>query len=386
MTDDKALEDFRLTVRQLARDKLLEGYLVRANTDVYPHDTLRLLGENGLLGLSVAERHGGQGAGLQALGIACEEIAYADAACGYQVFGTNVAADLLSRFAAADVRDRWLGPLLNGDAVCAIGLTEPETGSDAQALSTRAVRSDDGWELFGEKTSVTQAPDADVVLVAAREVDSRRISTFVVPTELAGVSGQRFDDPGFRPVGRGSVALDGVRVPASHRLGAGGDGFAMLMNEFDLTRTLIAFLVAGMAQRAIDLAIEHVKTRTAFGRSLSKYQGVSFPIAEHLTYLQAVRALATSVLRAREAGKPHTVEAAMLKWWAPQVAFQAVQDCVVLHGHLGWSNEMPLQALLRDVSGYQIGDGTPQIQKLIIARHAIGPEVMDRPRDTSTTT
>ena len=152
----------------------------------------------------------------------------------------------------------------------------------------------------------------------------------------------------------------------------------MIMNEFDLTRTLIAFMVVGIAQRAIDLTIEHIKTRTSFGKPLSHYQGVTFPIAEHLTYLTAIRALATSTLEARSNARPHTVEAAMLKWWAPQVGFQAVQDCIVLHGHVGWSEEMPLQALLRDVSGFQIGDGTPQIQKLIIARSAIGREVMGR--------
>ena len=170
--------------------------------------------------------------------------------------------------------------------------------------------------------------------------------------------------------------MDRVFIPSTNRLGEGGTGFAMIMGEFDLTRTLIAFMVAGLAQRALDMTIDYIKIRKSFGRPLSSYQGVTFPIAEHLTYLTAIRALATNALEAREEGRPHTIDAAMLKWWAPQVAFKAVQECVVLHGHLGWSEDMPLQALLRDVSGFQIGDGTPQIQKLIIARAAIGREVM----------
>jgi cyclohexanecarboxyl-CoA dehydrogenase len=378
MIEEADLEDFRRSVRALARDRFLPGYLTRAKSNEYPRDTLRALGDNGLLGLCLPEELGGQGADLAALGLACEEVSYADAACGYQLFANNVAADLLAAHSSDEVRRHWLRPVIDGDTVCAIALTEPDTGSDAQALTARAVPVDGGWLLCGEKTSITQAPDADLAIIVARAQDTGRIGAFVVPMDSAGISGQRFDDPGFRAVGRGSIAMDEVHVPHSHQLGHGDRGFSMIMNEFDLTRTLIAFMVVGIAQRAIDLTVEHIRSRTAFGKTLSRYQGVSFPIAEHLTYLQAIRALGTATLRARSAGRPHTVEAAMLKWWAPQVGFQAVQDCIVLHGHVGWSEEMPLQAMLRDVSGFQIGDGTPQIQKLIIARHAIGAEVMDR--------
>ncbi|PRZ43951.1 cyclohexanecarboxyl-CoA dehydrogenase [Antricoccus suffuscus] len=378
MNDTAELSDFRATVRALARKAFLDGYLERAKGGSYPRDTLKVLGDNGLLGVCLPEQHGGQGAGLRALGIACEEVAYADSACAYQVFASNVAAELFLTTGSPEVIDDWLASTVEGRAVCAIALTEPGSGSDAQRLTAKAVPVDGGWELSGEKTSITQAPDADVAIVVARESDSGRISAFVMPMDAPGISRQRFDDPGFRAVGRGSIMMDRVLVPGSHRLGEGGRGFALIMQEFDLTRTLIAYMTLGIAQRAIDLTIEHVRNRTSFGKPLSHYQGVTFPIAEHLTHLAAVRALADSTLDARSAGRPHTVEAAMLKWWAPQVGFKAVQECVVLHGHIGWSEEMPLQALLRDVSGFQIGDGTPQIQKLIIARAAIGPEVMDR--------
>ncbi len=376
MADHEELNEFRESVRAFARTSFLDGYLARAKADVYPRDTLKKLGENGLLGLCIPEEHGGQGAGLVALGIACEEVSYADAGCGNQVFGTNVMADMLLRFAHPEVTERYLQPVIAGELVCAVGLTEPESGSDAQALTSKAVPVEGGWELSGEKTSITQGPDADLAIIAARESDTGRISAFVVQMDAPGISRQRFDDPGFRPVGRGSIAMDRVFIPSTNRLGEGGTGFAMIMGEFDLTRTLIAFMVAGLAQRALDMTIDYIKIRKSFGRPLSSYQGVTFPIAEHLTYLTAIRALATNALEAREEGRPHTIDAAMLKWWAPQVAFKAVQECVVLHGHLGWSEDMPLQALLRDVSGFQIGDGTPQIQKLIIARAAIGREVM----------
>ena len=377
MTVHDELADFTDSVRGLARGRLLDGYMERSKSDVYSRDTLKILGKNGLLGLCVPEDRGGQGAGFQALGIACEEVSYADSGCGYQIFATNVMADLLVKFAAPEVVDRWLAPVIEGDVVCVIALTEPGSGSDAQALTSKAVAVEGGWELSGEKTSITQAPDGELAIIVARE--GAQISAFVVPMDSPGVSVQRFEDPGFRAVGRGSITMDKVFVPQSHRLGQGGKGFGLIMGEFDLTRTLIAFMVAGIAQRAIDLTIEYIKIRNSFGQPLSHYQGVTFPIAEHLTYLAAIRALAREALDARTEGRPHTVQAAMLKWWAPQVGFQAVQDCVVLHGHLGWSEEMPLQSLLRDISGFQIGDGTPHIQKLIIARAAIGNEVMGRP-------
>lgn len=378
MTDSDDLEDFREVVRTLARKEFQDGYLARANATVYPRDTLKVLGENGLLGVCLPEDKGGQGAGLRALGIVCEEVAYADSACAYQVFATNVAADLINQLGSPEVVDRWLAPLVTGEAVVAIALTEPGSGSDAQGLTAKAVPVEGGWELSGEKTSITQAPDADVAIIVARDSDTGKISAYVTPMDAPGIARQRFEDPGFRAVGRGSIMMDRVFVPASHRLGEGGRGFALIMHEFDLTRTLIAYMIVGMARRALDMTIEYVRQRTSFGKPLSHYQGVSFPIAEHLTFITAVRSLADATLDARAAGRPHTVEAAMLKWWAPQVGFAAIQECVVLHGHIGWSEEMPLQALLRDVSGFQIGDGTPQIQKLIIARAAIGPEVMGR--------
>lgn len=378
MENNGELTEFRDSVRALARKSFLHSYQQRARGESYPHDTLKILGDNGLLGLCAPEAQGGQGANLQALGIACEEVSYADPGCGCQVFGTNVMVNLLTKYAHAEVVERWLDPMISGEVVCAVALTEPESGSDAQALAAKATPVDGGWELSGEKTSVTQAPDADLAIIVARETDTGQISAFVMPMASPSVSGQRFDDPGFRAVGRGSITMDSVFVPHSHRLGEGGRGFGLIMGEFDLTRTLIAFMVTGTTQRAIDLTIEHIKNRSSFGKPLSHYQGVTFPLAEHLTYLAAIRALATSALDLREAGKPHTDEAAMLKWWAPQVGFQAIQDCIVLHGHMGWSEELPLQALLRDVSGFQIGDGTPQIQKLIIARSAIGREVMDQ--------
>ena len=191
------------------------------------------------------------------------------------------------------------------------------------------------------------------------------------------VSRQRFKDPGWRPVGRGALTFDGTFVPTENRLSEEGRGFHRVMGLFDLSRPVIALMACGAAQRALDMTIEYVKARSAFGRTISHFQGVSFVLAEHDTRLELTRALGYRTIGLRMAGLPHTRQAAMLKWWGPSTAVEAIHDCVLLHGHVGWSEELPLQQLMRDVSGMEIGDGTPQIQKLVIARQLLGRDHVD---------
>lgn len=371
---DEVHLDFRRTVRDLARGEFLDSYLRRAASTEFPHAELKKLAAAGLLDLTLAAELGGQGADLLALGLACEEVAYADPNLGYLLFSTNSLVTLLAAHPSPAV-GRWSPLAATGDALGCWAVTEPGTGSDAAALRTRAERVAGGWLLTGEKTSITLAPHADIAVVLAQTdpaLKARGIGCFLVECADPTVSSQRFADPGFKPLGRGSVTMDATFVPDERVLAEPGSGFGRVMAEFDLSRTLIALTCVGAAQRALDTAAAYAKERTSFGRPLAANQGVSFPIAEHTTYLAAVRALAHQTLGLRMAGQEHTTQAAMLKWWAPRVAFAAIQEAVVLHGQVGWSDEMPLQSLLRDVSGYQIGDGTPQIQKIIIARDVLG--------------
>ncbi len=369
---------FQKNVRKFARDAYYDSYLERAEVEKFPYEELKRMADAGLTDLYLSEEKGGQGADLLAVGLACEEVSYADPNMGYILFSTNSLVTLLANHESEAVR-AWAEPIASGAALGCWGVTEPGSGSDAAAMTAKAERGDGGWYLTGEKTSVTQAPHADIAIVLAQSnpgSKSKGIGCFLVQMRNDEVSSQSFDDPGFKPLGRGSITMDRVFVPDDEVISEPGVGFGDIMAEFDLSRTLISLLCVGSAQRAIDMTVEYVKDRTSFGKPLAAYQGVSFPLAEHTTYLTAVRALAYQTLGLRAEGRPHTAEAAMLKWWAPRVAFAAIQECVVLHGQVGWSNELPLQSLLRDISGYQIGDGTPQIQKLIIARSLIGREVM----------
>jgi cyclohexanecarboxyl-CoA dehydrogenase len=362
------LEDFRESVRAFAQAKLAPGYLDRALSDAFPAEVHRMLAEQGLIGLEIAADRGGQGADHLAAGIACEEVARADFNAAYLVFSSTVEATLIERHSplAGDL----VPAILRGDLHLCLGLTEPGSGSDAAAMSTVAEAVEGGWRLRGEKTSVTGLPSAQMAIVFARTANG--VSAFLVDLDDPSVSRQRFRDPGLRPVGRGSVTFEDTFVAAERLLGADGAGFSLVMHEFDYTRSLLGLMAIAVAEQASEMTIAYARERTAFGRPIAGFQGVTFPIAEHLTQLEAARWLAYRALSLRIAGRAHTREAAMVKWWAPQVALKAIEDCVVIHGHVGWSDEMPLQAMRRDVSSLLIGDGTPQIQKLIIARDAFG--------------
>lgn len=367
-------EMFRASVRAFARDKLAAGYLARAHSDEFPRQEVSQLGEQGLLAATVAPEHGGQGADAVSVGIMLEELGWADFNVAYHAFQSILMGELLGHAKGAD--GAWLRGVLSGERLMAAALTEPGCGSDLGALRTRAEAVHGGWRLNGEKTSVTTGPHADALFVWARTggAGARGVSVFLVPTADESIARQTFRDPGLRPNGRGAFTFEDTFVPEHHLVGELGRGFPLVMSEFDQSRVGIGCLCIGAAQRALDVTVEYLTERRAFGQPLSAFEGVSFPVAEHATLLEAARALCLTTLGRRQAGRAHTAQAAMIKWWVPQVAFAAIQECVVLHGHVAWSEELPLQALLRDVSGFQIAEGTPQVQKLIIARQLFGRE------------
>jgi cyclohexanecarboxyl-CoA dehydrogenase len=365
---------FEESVATLARREFHDGYLARATSEEMCWPELKRLGRHGLLGLSLPEELGGQDADPITLGIACEQLARADFNLSYLVFDSELATAVLGGL-PAEVSHPLIQAVTAGEAVLALALTEPRGGSDASGTTLRARPVDGGYRLSGEKTSVTlgmHASHAIVVATADPSLESRGTRRLLVALDDPSVAKQRFADPGLRPLSRAGLSFDETFVPASHELSATGSALGAQLSDFDLTRTLLGLMVLGAARRAMDATVEWVRQRQAFGEPIASFQGVSFTLAEHDTQLEAARWLCYRALGLRATGMPHTREAAMCKWWAPRLAVQAINDCIVLHGHVGWSTELPLQQLLLDVSGLQIGDGTPQIQKLVIARKLIG--------------
>jgi len=374
LTDDqRALQE---TARRFARERLLPDYQKREKLGVLDRELISEMGRLGLLGVDLPEELGGLGVDAVTTGLIAEELAYGDFNISAVPVGISLNAAILVRHAQPEVVKEWVPRMTRGDAVVAICLTEPRGGSDASNLQLKARRDGDHFVINGEKTSITFADRADAYLIFARtgrtDEGAKGVTAFFIPGDTPGISRTHFDDVGSAIIGRGSVFFDDVRVPSSHMLGDEGKGFTQVMQGFDYSRALIGLQCCGAAQASLDEAWAYSKEREAFGKPIGQYQGVSFPLAEGESQIAAVRQLCYHALSLRDAGLPHTSEAAMCKWMGPRNAFDVIHQCLLTFGHYGWSKDLPHQQRMRDVMGLEIGDGTAQIMKLIIARQRIG--------------
>lgn len=363
------------TCRRYALQELLPDFS-RWRSEPYPRSKIEALADLGVLGMAIPEEFGGSGASLRSLGVAAEELSRGDINVSYFIQLSAIAAGLLGASGDAELQGRWLPGVATGELVVAFALTEPHVGSDAAKLTTRAVRDGSDWLITGEKASITFAGQADACVVFARSGGdgARGISMFLVPLDAPGVERTVYDSAGAKLTERGSLHFDDVRIPASHQLGAEGVGFVAAMEAFDFNRAVIALACIGAAQQSLDETIEHVKTRESFGKPLARHEGVAFQIAEHLAQIHAARLVAYQTLDLADAGRPHTTEAAMCKWLGPKHAAEAIHACGILHGWAGWGHELPFNQRMNDVMGLEIGDGTPEIMKAVIAREVMGRE------------
>lgn len=373
--DTEELSALRELARKFATEKLAPGYREREKTGTFGPDLVREMGSLGLIAPELPEEFGGLGAGSIYSGAIIEEIAKGDFNFGYVNILASLNGQILANFANPEIKAHWLPKLIAGELMIAIALTEPRGGSDAANLRLRMERDGDHYIINGEKTSISAADQAAGAVVFARtgkpEDKARGISAVFVPMDTPGLSTTRFTDVGQHAIGRGSIFFEGVRVPAAHRLGGEGEGFVQVMQGFDFSRALIGLQCLAVARASLKETWAYVAERQAFGRPLADNQGVTFPLAEAETMVEAARLLCYRTLAAKDAGAPHTREAAMCKWWAPKLAFEVVHTCLLLHGHAGYSTDLPYEQRLRDVLGLQIGDGTAQIMKLIIARETL---------------
>jgi cyclohexanecarboxyl-CoA dehydrogenase len=373
---DESERAFRESIRRYARDRLLPEYSRWDRGEALPRERVKELAELGVMGLRVPAEYGGTDGSYVMAGIAAEEIGRGDHNFTLFVQLSAIMGDLLSRFATERVRREILPALAAGDRVVAFGLTEPNAGSDAAAIRTRARREGDEWVVSGEKASITFAGFADDCVVFARTgcEGARGIGALLVPLDRGGVERRIYRSPGERLTKRGSLTFDEVRVPADHLLGSETVGFVQAMDAFDYNRAIIALACLGTAAQSLDETMEYAKQRHTFGKPLARHEGVAFQIAEHATLVAAARFLAYHCLWLRDRGRSHTKEAAMAKWMAPKVSVDAIHACIILHGWIGYDQDLPFEQRLRDVIGLEIGDGTPEIMKGIVAREMFGRE------------
>ncbi len=368
------VEEFRQHLRGFARDRLAPYYRASDRKGQFEPGIQAAVASLGLLGLRIPEQYGGQEADYVTSGMVCEELARGDFNVGWMVVTSLLLSDIIVASGTPDQCAAWLPSIASGEHIPAIGLTEPEAGTDAASLRLRAVVDGDGWRLDGEKTSISFGMTAEKMLVFARtSADGPKgITAFYVDMNSDGIERSPFEDVGARAIGRASIHFDGVRVPSSRILGVVGEGFTQVMRGFDYSRALIALLCIGTALESLDEAITYAGERKTFGRPIATNQGVSFPIVEYETYLRSARLLAYEALSMKDRGLAHTLEAALVKWWVPRMAGDAVHQALLTFGQLGYSDEFPFGQRMRDILGMEIGDGTDQVAKIVASRQLFG--------------
>ncbi|MBA0051006.1 acyl-CoA dehydrogenase [Streptomyces sp. AJS327] len=343
----------------------------------FPREVFALLSRSGLLGLPYPEEYGGGGQPYEVYLQVLEELAAARLTVGLGVSVHSLACHALAHFGDETQRAEHLRAMLTGELLGAYCLSEPSSGSDAASLRTRAVRDGDGWVLNGSKAWITHAGVADFYTVLARtgEAGPRGITAFLVPGDAEGLSAA----PPERKMGlNGSptaqVHLDGVRVPDTARIGAEGEGFGIALAALDSGRLGIAACAIGVAQAALDEAARYATGREQFGRPVADFQGLRFLLADMCTQVEAGRALYLAAARRRDAGRPFGRQAAAAKLFCTDAAMRVTTDAVQVLGGYGYTADFPAERYLRDAKVLQIVEGTNQIQRVVIARHLLGPE------------
>ncbi len=368
------------TARAFAREQLAPHSAEWDETGEFPRDALRRMGQLGLLGMTVPERWGGVDADAVSLAVALEEIAAGDAACATIMSGHNsVGCMPISVFGTDAQKERFLAPMARGEMLSAFCLTEPQGGSDAGALTTRARRAGDDYVLSGTKQFITTGKNADVALVfavTAPEQGRRGISAFIVPTDTPGyVVGRVESKMGQRASDTCQIHFEDLRIPASLRLGDEGAGYRIALSNLEGGRIGIAAQAVGIARAALEAANAYARERVTFGKPIIEHQAVGFRIADMATRIEAARQLVLHAAQLRDEGRPCLMEACMAKLVASEAAERVCSEAIQVLGGYGYLRDYPVERLYRDARVCRIYEGTNDIQHLVILR-----ELEDRAR------
>jgi len=343
-----------------------------------PTYIIKKMSDLGYFSLKIPGEYGGESANWVDIGILIEEIAKGDIGLAYFMMLSYEINLLLSTYGEKQIIEKWVPDLVNGRKLGCISLTEPEVGCDLTAMTTVAVRDGDSYLISGEKCPVSFGMQADFSIFFASTVNEGKtmgITSFFVPLDLPGVTRSPIATTGLLSSAPVSLIFDKMRIPIAYRLSKEGEG-PDLNRRYglfsDLSQILCALASLGLCQAALKLAISYSKERAAFGRPIGQFQAVSGKIAEDATLIEAGRWLCYRALWLKDQNLPNTGQAAMCAWWCPQNAYQIIEDALLIHGHSGYSDDHPLQQMLRDVLAFQMIAGTGQVLKLLIAEDVIG--------------
>jgi isovaleryl-CoA dehydrogenase len=346
--------------------------------DYFPRDVFKRLGEHGFLGITLHETHGGLGQSYLAQAVVLEEIARVSPALALSVGAhSNLCADNLSRNGSEALRERYLPRLASGGAVGALALTEPSAGSDAVSLQTRAERRGDSFVLNGSKQFITNGPIADTLLVYAKtapERGSRGISAFVVPRDSPGFSVARsLDKMGMRGSPTGELAFHDVEVPRDHLVGAENAGVEVMMSGLNVERAVLTAIPVGIMAECLDRSLAYAKEREQFGKRIGQFELIQEKLANMYASLEASRLLMYRSLAAVSTDKRSARDSATALTFASEASTRVALDAIQIFGGYGYMRDFPLERLARDAKLLEIGAGTSEIRRLLVARELLGP-------------
>ncbi|WP_047985232.1 acyl-CoA dehydrogenase [Ornithinibacillus californiensis] len=375
--------DFNLTkeqtmIRKMVRDfaeEVIKPRTIEIDTEAkFPLDIFEQMGELGLLGIPFPEEYGGSGGDTLSYAIAVEEIGRVCGSTGLSyAAAVSLGASPIYYFGTEEQKQKYLTPLAEGKALGSFGLTEPNAGSDAGGTKTTAVEDGDDFIINGEKCFITNASFAKTLIVTAvtgkNEKGRNIISAIIVPTDTEGVTiTSNYDKMGVRGSDTAEIVLDNVRVPKSNLLGDPQKGFSQFLYTLDGGRISIAALGLGIAQASLDKALQYAKERKQFGKSISNFQAIQFKLADIAMEVELSRNMVYKAAWLKDNNQPFTKESAYAKLFATETAFRAANQAIQIHGGYGYMREYEVERYLRDAKLLEIGEGTSEVQRLVIAR------------------
>jgi len=366
-------EMIRNSMRSFAHERLAPFAAEWDKTHAFPKQAIQELGELGAMGMVVPEEWGGAGMDYMSLVLALEEIAAGDGSTSTIVSVQNsLACGITLKYGSAAQKEAWLKPLARGEKLGCFCLTEPHTGSDASAITTRADRDGDHYVLNGVKQFITSGKHADVAIVLAvtdKAAGKKGISCFLVPTNTPGFIVARLEEKmGQHASDTAQILFENCRIPASCLMGSEGEGYKIALSNLEAGRIGIAAQAVGMARSALDAAIAYAKDRITFGVPIIEHQAVNFRLADMATQLDAARLMVWRAAILKDAGKPCLTEASMAKLFASEVAEKVCTDAIQIHGGYGYVSDFPVERIYRDMRVCQIYEGASDIQRLVIGR------------------
>ena len=374
LTEEQQL--LRRSVREFADTEIRPHVMEWDEAQHFPMELLPKLAALGLMGIQFPETYGGAGMSAVDYCICIEEIARVDPSVALSVAAHNgLGAAHIAMFANDAQKTKYLAPLAKGEALAAWGLTEPGSGSDAAAMRTTAVKEAGCWVLNGSKMFITHGTSADTLVIMAvtdRSKGAKGISAFILERGMAGLmAGKKEDKLGMRASETTEVILQNCRVSPAQMLGDEGQGFIQTLQVLDAGRIGIAALSVGLAQGAYEAARTYTAQRKQFGRAIASFPSIQERLAEHASRVDAARLLTYKAAWLKDQGRRMTLDSAMAKLFASEIAVRAAEDCVQMHGGYGFVKDYPAEKYFRDVKLLTIGEGTSEVQRLVIARQLL---------------